>query len=210
MKKALLFGLLIAIVAGGYWYYRTVVSGSPQYSLAQAANAVRTHDVATFERYVDVDGVARNLVDQIAAESSELQGLNINQEMLQSALRLLKPQLAKSAQREVRRFVETGSPEQAAATAQPMGGMNLSVLGLAGRVIGPNPQFKGIKYVNEEDAQTLVGLEFTQPQYDTTLVVELKMLNQGDYWRVTEISNTGALIKHTARLEKQRLLEAKK
>jgi hypothetical protein len=209
MKKALLFGLLIVLVGGGYWYYRAVVMGSPQYSLAQAANAVRTHDVNTFERYVDVDGVARNLVDQIAAESSELQGLNINQEMLQSALKLLKPQLAKSAQREVRRFVETGSPEQAVATAQPMGGMNLSVLGLAGRVIGPNPQFKGIKYVNEDDAQTLVGLEFTQPQYDTTLVVELKMLDQGGYWRVTEISNTGALIKHTARLEKQRLQEVK-
>lgn len=210
MKKALLFGLLTVVVAGGYWYFRTILSGGPQYSLALAANAVRTHDVVAFERYVDVDKVARNLVDQIAAESSELQGLNINQQMLQSALRLLKPQLAKSAQREVRRFVETGSPEQAAATAQPMGGMNLSVLGLAGRVIGPDPQFKGIKYVTEQDAQALVGLEFTQPQYDTTLVVELKMLDQGDHWRVTEISNTGALIKHVARLEKQRLLGGKK
>lgn len=209
MKKALLLGLLILIAAGGYWYYQKVIAGSPQYSLAQAANAVRTHDVATFERYVDVDKISRNLVDQVAAESSALAGLNVNEALLRNALRLLKPQLAQSAQKEVRRYIETGSAE-AAAAGQPIGNINVSVLGLAGRVIGPNPQFKGIKYVNKQDALTLVGLEFTQPQYDTTLVLELKMQDQGDYWRVTEIANMGALIKHTARLEKQRLLGGKK
>ncbi|QIL76474.1 DUF2939 domain-containing protein [Hymenobacter sp. HDW8] len=209
MKKALLLGLLIIIVAvGGYWYYHTVVTASPQYSLAQAANAVRIHDVATFERYVDIDRVARNLVDQVADESSALEGLNVNGHIIQSALRLLKPQLAKSAQQEVRQYIESGSAEKAAAAGQQIGGMNISVLGLAGRVIGPNPAFKGIKYVNQQDGQTLVGLEITQPQYDTTLVVELKMLDQGDYWRVTEIANMGTLIKHTARLEKQRLLKS--
>jgi hypothetical protein len=208
MKKALLLGLLILTAAGGYWYYQKVIAGSPQYSLAQAANAVRTHDVATFERYVDVDKISRNLVDQVAAESSALAGLNVNEALLRNALRLLKPQLAQSAQKEVRRYIETGSAE--AAAGQPIGNINVSVLGLAGRVIGPNPQFKGIKYVNKQDALTLVGLEFTQPQYDTTLVLELKMQDQGDYWRVTEIAHRGALIKHTARLEKQRLLRGKK
>lgn len=207
MKKALLLGLLISIIAGGYWYYRTVVAASPQYSLAQAANAVRTHDVAAFERYVDVDRVARNLVDQVSEESVALEGLNVNGAIIQSALRLLKPQLAQSAQQEVRRYIESGSAEEAAAAGQRIGGMNVSVLGLAGRVIGPNPQFKGIKYVNRQDVQTLVGLEIAQPQYDTTLVLELKMVDQGDYWRVTEIANMGTLIKQTARLEKQRLLK---
>ncbi|SMB82576.1 hypothetical protein SAMN00120144_2203 [Hymenobacter roseosalivarius DSM 11622] len=210
MKKALLLGLLVILVAGGYWYYRTVVAASPQYSLAQAANAVRTHDVAAFERYVDVDKVARNLVDQVSEESSSLEGLHMNGALIQSALRLLKPQLAQSARQEVRRYIETGSAEQAAAGGQNIGGINVSVLGLAGRVIGSNPQFKGIKYVNQQDAQTLVGLEITQPQYDTTLVLELKMLDQGDYWRVTEIANMGTLIKRTARLEKQRLLKGNK
>ncbi|GAB2460139.1 hypothetical protein GCM10011375_10410 [Hymenobacter qilianensis] len=206
MKKVLLLALLIIIGVGGYWYYRTVVTASPQYSLAQAANAVRTHDVTTFERYVDVNRVARNLVDQVSDESSALEGLNVNGAIIQSALRLLKPQLAQSATQEVRLYIESGSAE-AAAAGQNIGGMNVSVLGLAGRVIGPNPQFKGIKYVNQKDDQTLVGLEITQPQYDTTLVLELKMLDQGDYWRVTEIANMGTLIKHTARLEKQRLLK---
>ncbi len=209
MKKALLIGLLVIIVAGGYLYYRTVVTASPQYSLAQAANAVRTHDVVTFERYVDVDRVARNLIDQVAAEGSSLEALNVNGALVQSALRLLKPQLAQAARQEVQRYIETGSVEAATAAAQPMGGVNVSVLGLAGRVVGPSAQFKGIKYVNKQDEQTLVGLEFTQPQYDTTLVVELKMLDQGDHWRVTEIANTGTLIKHTARMEKQRLLGGK-
>jgi hypothetical protein len=84
--------------------------------------------------------------------------------------------------------------------------MNLSVLGMMGSVAGPGSQFRGIKYTREQGDEAIIGLEVSQPRYDTTLVVEVKMHRLDDHWQATEIANSGALIKQVARLEKRRLL----
>lgn len=204
MKKALLVLLLVGLALGGFFYYRQLSTG-PAYSLMQAAKAVNDHDPAAFERYVDVSSVTNNLVDDVTEQSSVLGLLNPGGFAMKGTLRLLKPQLAQAARQEVQRYVETGSVEAAAAAA-PKKLVNVSLMGLAGKVVGNDSQFKGIKYTREEGEQALVGLEFTQPRYDTTLVLEVKMLNKGDYWQATEITNTTDILKHVARMEKQHLL----
>lgn len=203
MKKAILALLLVSLTLGGYLYYRQLSTG-PEYSLMQAAKAVHDHDPAAFERYVDVSSVTNSLVDDVTEQSSVLGLLNSGGFAMKGALRLLKPQLAKAARQEVQRYVETGSVEAAASVPKPIG--NVSLLGLAGKVVSKDSQFKGIKYTKEEGEQALVGLEFTQPRYDTTLVLEVKMLNKGDYWQATEITNTADILKHVTRMEKQHLL----
>lgn len=207
MKKLVLLLVLVALAAGGYFYYRSLKAG-PKYALMQAANAVRTHDMAAFERYVDVSSVTGSVVDQATGQASALGLLNPGGLAFKGALRLLKPQLAQAAHKELQRYIETGSVE-AAVAAQPKRLVNVSMLGLASKVVNADSEFKDIKYVNEQGEQALVGLEFTQPKYDTTLVVELKMRNRGDHWQVTEITNTGELLKHVAKLEKNRLLGGK-
>lgn len=204
MKRLILLVVLVALAAGGYFYYQSL-KASPKYALVQAANAVRTHNMADFERYVDVSSVTGSLVDQATTQGSALGVLNPGGMLFKGALRLMKPQLAQAARKELQRYIETGSVEAATAAA-PDRLVNVSVLGLAGKVVHPDSQFKDIKYVTEQGEQALVGLEFTQPKYDTTLVVELKMRNQGDHWQVKEITNTGELLKHVARLEKKRLV----
>ncbi|HEX8427445.1 DUF2939 domain-containing protein [Hymenobacter sp.] len=206
MKRIILLLLLVLVVVGGYFYYQSLKAG-PKYALVQVANAARTHDMATFERYVDVNSVTGSLVDQVANQSSSLGLLNPGGIAFKSALRLLKPQLTQVVRKEVQQFVETGSLQGGADALASKGMMNISLAGLAGKVASPDSKFKDVKYVKEEGEQALVGIEFTQPKYDTTMVVELKMLNRGDHWQVTEITNTGDLLKHVARLEKQRLLK---
>ncbi|GAB2797178.1 hypothetical protein HNQ93_003974 [Hymenobacter luteus] len=203
MKKMIIALLLLGIAVGGYLYYRHISTG-PEYSLMQAAKAVHDRDPAAFERYVDVSSVTSSLVDDITEQGSVLGMLNPGGFALKGALRLLKPQLAQAARQEVQRYVETGSVEAAASVPKPIG--NVSLLGLAGKVVSKDSQFKGIKYTKEEGEQALVGLEFTQPRYDTTLVLEVKMLNKGDYWQATEITNTAAILQHVTRMEKQHLL----
>ncbi|RZJ91383.1 MAG: hypothetical protein EOO60_08045, partial [Hymenobacter sp.] len=61
MKRLLLFVLLLAVVAGGYYYY-AYLRNSPTSALLQAAKATQTHDLATFERFVDVDAVTNGVV----------------------------------------------------------------------------------------------------------------------------------------------------
>ncbi|WP_170172630.1 DUF2939 domain-containing protein [Hymenobacter rigui] len=204
MKRIVLLIALLALAGGGYLYYRHLSTG-PEYSLMQAYKAVTDHDAAAFERYVDVSSVTGSLVDQVAAQSSALGVLNPGGFAMKGALRLLKPQLAQAARQEVKRYVETGSP-QAAAEAADKRPMNVSILGLADKVVGKGSTFKGVKYSREEGEQAFIGLEFTQPRYDTTVVVEVKMQDRGDHWQATEISNTGDILKHVARMEKQHLL----
>lgn len=205
MKKMLLFALLLALVGGGYYYYRTL-KGGPSGSLIAAAAAVQTHDMATFEKYVDVSSVTSHLVDDVTQQSSALTSLVPGGSLVMGgALRLLKPTLAKAAHNEVLRYVETGSLEAAAAAA-PKRLMNISLTGLASKVVSPDSEFKGVKYTREEGDNAFVGLEVTQPRYDTTMVVEVKMHRQGDHWRMTQITNGGELLRGVARLEKKRLL----
>jgi hypothetical protein len=206
MKKLVLLVLLLAVVAGGYYYYNSLKAG-PQYALMQAAAATQTHDFTTFERYVDVDALTGHLVDDVASQSSLVTALVPGGGFaMQGALRMLKPQLAKAAHKEIQRYVETGSLEAANAAA-PKRLMNLSFTGFAGRVVGPDSEFKGIKYTTEKGDEALVGLEFTQPKFDTTMVLEVKLLKQPDgHWQAKEITNTSALLRHVAQLEKQKLL----
>lgn len=205
MKKLLLFVLLLALVGGGYYYYRTLKSG-PSGSLVAAAAAVQTHDMATFEKYVDVNSVTSHLVDDVTQQGSALTSLLPGGSLVMGgAMRLLKPALSKAAHNEVQRYVETGSLEAATAAA-PKRLVNISLTGLASKVVSPDSEFKGVKYTREEGDNAFVGLEVTQPRYDTTMVVEVKMRRQGDHWQLTQITNSAELLRGVARLEKKRLL----
>ncbi|GAA4502316.1 hypothetical protein GCM10023172_25520 [Hymenobacter ginsengisoli] len=207
MKRLLLF-VLLALAAGGYYYYTSLKKG-PEYALLQAAAATQTHDLAAFERYVDVDALTSHLVDDVADHSGVLAALVPGGGLaLRGGLRLLKPQLTKAAHNEVQRYVETGSLEAAQAAA-PKRLVNLSLLGLAGRVVSPDSKFKGIKYSTDKGNEALVGLEFSQPRYDTTMVVEVKLLKQADgHWQAKQITNADELVAGVARLEKNHLLNS--
>ena len=205
MKKLLLFVFLLALAGGGYYYYRTL-KGGPSGSLVAAAAAVQTHDMASFEKYVDVSSVTSHLVDDMTQQSSALSSLLPGGSLLMGgAMKMLKPALAKAAHSEMQRYVETGSLEAAAAAA-PKRLVNVSLTGLASKVVGPDSEFKGVKYTREEGDNAFVGLEVTQPRYDTTMVVEVKMRRQGDHWQLTQITNSAELLRGAARLEKKRLL----
>ena len=206
MKKLLLLVLLLVLVAGGYYYYRSVKAG-PSGSLVAAAVAVQTHDMTSFEKYVDVNSVTSHLVDDVAQQSSALTSLLPGGSLaMGGAMRLLKPALAKAAHNEVLRYVQTGSFE-AAATAAPKRLVNVSLTGLASKIVSPDSKFKGVKYTREEGDNAFVGLEVTQPRYDTTMVVEVKMRRQGDHWQLTQITNSAELLRGVAQLDKKRLLK---
>ena len=205
MKKLLLLVLLIAVGVGGYYYYRNLKQG-PSGALMAAAAAVQTHDMATFEKYVDVNSVTSHLVDDVAQQGAMLSSLMPGGGLVMGgAMRLLKPALARAAHQEVQRYVETGSLEAAAAAA-PKRLMNISLTGLASKIMSPESAFKGVKYTREEGDNAFMGLEVSQPKYDTTMVIEVKMRRQGDHWQLTQIMNSGDLLRDGARLEKQHLL----
>jgi hypothetical protein len=163
------------------------------------------HDMAAFEKYVNVQTVTGSLIDHLAEQRGLIGSLNPASGVIRQALRYMKPQLTQVARKEIEKYVATGDfkkdPEA------PKKKVDISLSGLWHKVVSDSAAFKGVKYVKEEGEMALVGVEFTQPRYDTTMVLELKMHDQGDYWQVVELTNTGELLKHTARLQKQKLAQ---
>ena len=204
-KSRIFVVVLLLLAAGAYFYYRHL-STTPEYALLQAAKAAKTHDVPAFEKYVDVGSITNHLVDDVAAQSEAMQGLLPRGLTIQlgPALQLLKPQLARTAQAEVRRYVQTGSL-QPTGKEQPSGLLNVPVLGAAGLVFNSGSQFKGVKYTRQQGEQAVVGLEFTQPRYDTTMVLEVSLQDRGEHWQATRITNARELLQRVAQLEQQRL-----
>ena len=207
MKKILPLVILAAIALGGYYYFQTLKNG-PKGALAQAAAAVEAHDMTKFEQYVDVNSLTSHLVDDVVSQGSAITSLVPGGSLgVGLAMRFLKPALAKGAHNEVQRYVETGSLEgsadgEAGSPKRPL----VSLAGLAGKVVSPETKFKGIKYSREEGDNAYLGIELTQPKYDTTMVVELKMRRVGESWKAVQIMNTRELLQNAARLEKRRLV----
>ncbi|MDB5262441.1 MAG: hypothetical protein JWQ14_1722 [Adhaeribacter sp.] len=203
MKKVLIILVVLGLV-GGYLYYRNFV-GSPKYSLLQAHAAMEDHDLNQFQKYVNIESVTGSLVDQLAANQSFLSALNPGSLISKQVLRFMKPQVAQIAGNEIQKYVETGDFKKN--PDAPKKKVDISLSGLWHKVVSDSASFAGVKYVNEQGETALVGLEFTQPRYDTTLVLEVKMHDKGDYWQVVELTNTGELLKHTSRLQKQHLAQ---
>ena len=201
MKMILLLLFVVAAI-GAYTYYQNY-TGSPKYSLLQAHEALEDHDMAAFEKYVDVPGLTGSLIDQLAEQRGLISALNPASGVIRQALRYMKPQLTQVARKEIEKYVETGDFKKD--PNAPKKKVDISLSGLWHKVVSDSAAFKGVKYVKEEGQTALVGIEFTQPRYDTTMVLEVKMRDQGDYWQVVALTNTADLLKQTARLQRQKV-----
>lgn len=192
---------LLALLGGGGYYYWTT---TPQYSLRAIAQAVKQHDLPAFEKYVDMESVSTRAVDQLLTVSmndpEEVQ--NDFTGIAQGMIEMLKPQLVKAIKSEVENFVEKGNVETA--KNQDKNGPAV-VKDLLNKTEDNSIKVMGTKYVKKEGNIAIVGLEIKVPEYDSTLVVDFKMRDMGNYWQLAELSNLGDVINENERLEKAKL-----
>lgn len=116
MKKKLLIGLpaLLIILGLFVWIY---VRSTPQYSLFLTSSAIRAHDYKTFTKYVDIDTVVSNVIDDALAQSAKEQAkapqgdqwYQLGQSFAQGLITAMKPTLIQKAKDEVQKEVETGT-----------------------------------------------------------------------------------------------------
>jgi hypothetical protein len=89
------------------WIYYHSIS----YSLAQAAEAIRLHDMEQFEKYVDVESVASSALDSIMAYSARRAGIKTDDlgGLASGMMMLLKPQAIAAFRGQVRSAIEGGN-----------------------------------------------------------------------------------------------------
>lgn len=224
MRRGLLAALLILLIlgGGGYWYWTT----TPVYSILQAREAVKNHDVQSFNKYVDVESIASNLVDVILAKPvGALDLFGSAGRMLGFGLvSIVKPRALEVVKEQINELVEQGglkskTPQQTGlnpsqARAIPAADSTalcddedrvngISVKGVLRHYGFAGKCFSGIKYTNIEGKMAHVGLSLHNQKFNQDMVLDLRLHDMGGYWRIDQLSNLPDLAGTLIRLESE-------
>ncbi len=201
MKKKtiiLIVGLTIVVGTIGILYYRYI--SSPEYSLGQIKKAYEQHDITAFEKYVDTKTLIGGILDKTLSEMSEKSTASSKAEKLgedlgKGLINLIRPQVEELWTQQINKLIETGDIQG------ENGKKGLDELWNKNDMAS----FKGIKEVKKDGKVATISLEFTQPRFDTTLVLDIKMRDKGSYWQLFDISNIFDFNKTVEALEERRV-----
>lgn len=200
MKRRLfiLIILIVIIIISGYYFWSIIKS--PQYSLKQLKKAISENDIIMFEKYVDLDSIIDSMITQVYkfySSSPEEDDKNtrwdsIRQEIGDSVLSVIKPNLKELIKKEIIKYVETG---QLPDNRESNSGIYYFVSDLLKEKINPRQwEHQSINYTDIKGNFANVGLTYYDMAKNTNIIVEVKMREMGGYWQVIEIINTKHLL----------------
>lgn len=212
--KRIIAGLaaILLVVAMAYGMYRhDQYKKSPEYSLTQLEKAIEEHDIESFKKYADVQGLVNGLMDQLLEIGNREKKSNARQPTLvelisNDLLYFSKPQLVGTARFQLLDYVKTGEyGGKINSTARRNPEVLLSKIWC--ETIGCNTTFQGIEYVREEGELAQTGLNFLMEDHDVVLVLELEMEDRGEYWQVTRLGNFPDFMRELVELRNKRVLD---
>jgi hypothetical protein len=182
---------------------------SPSYSLKQVRRAIVTHDLVTFDKYVDTETLVSRFVDQILAEHlKEQQASDANAEwsmnLAQGLIQAIKPQLVAGVEQQIKSLVEQGS---VTADDELKDDSAVDLVSLFQDSEDTRLDFDGVKGVSRDGNISMVTLAFYQRRIEEELQLEVKMRKLDGYWQVAELPNASAFIKKAEEMRDKLLAE---
>ena len=194
MKRFIALLVVACLLAGGgiaWWRWRS----SPAWSLQRIQAAVREHDVETFERHVDVEGLLIRALPRLAEAMDTGRDSPFGGRELSRMLALAVQQPLVNAGREVvRGYVEKGSIDLAPLPKE-----------IHERITGPGAwaprsSFQ-LRDVARDGKAARVTLSWEIPAYDGSIPLGLLMRKAGSHWVVSEIEEPGRILASWASLQ---------
>ena len=197
MKKKLLFigvPLALVILIGGLLYRNFVTS--PKYSLLKIKESLENHDISTFEKYVDINGIVVRLLTELPdILNIEKDAGFLGEEAMQLFTTVMQDSITKVAKESVRSFVERGHFDK-----------QLTKKGILSKIIKDLPvdnlKISGLKEIRKEGKICKVPIDIFVAAYEGNFTLEFMMRDKGGYWQVAEISNLPKVICNIAELQK--------
>ena len=195
--------VIVIFVGSGLAYYFSVYAATPEYAVRQIENAVAKHDVALFNRYVNLDSIALEGYDDFTAgllttqNSQSAEVLTI----IRDFGRIIKNPLMSGFKTAVTDFVETGSWESSSLKEDGIDTDELvSRLGLSDFSV---KEIKNIVKSDELHAAGEIVLCNKNDAAEFTLNVVF-VRDSGD-WRLNGITNIREYILFVNNLRRQKL-----
>ena len=198
--KIFIVALVVVIIGiGGCIAYFNFYVKTPEYTLKAVQEAVETHDIDEFNKYVNVDtvvaGVTNNMLDAIIASQN-----NLPEEAkvaMNSLATMFKAPLVASLNDGLNTFVKTGSWEATEDVKDSQGAMINSkmILDQTGLM---DLTYLGTDYINidEENGTAQAGIRTQQNEINQPFVFQVTLEEQPDgYWKVVSVDNFADFIK---------------
>ncbi|SKA69071.1 DUF2939 domain-containing protein [Desulfobaculum bizertense] len=203
-KKFLIVGLVCLLGASvGFWYW----VNSPTYSLLQARKAMTQHDLKSFRKYVDIEGLLDKGVDDILEQSvEEAKAKNTDNNPLErignefgaTLIMMMKPRLVQGWTQALEQAIEKqGDPSGKG----KKGSAANDFLKLGEKITS----FPSVERQGDVSYATLVV-----PPTDKTSSFDLRLLlrKKEGYWQVAEVDNLKeilSIIERDNELQRQKL-----
>jgi len=171
---------------------------SPQYSLKQIKKAIPQHNVTAFDEYVDLDEVVDNVIVHTwqyytAKEKTGSRWSEISNEISNSLISAVKPNLKEIVKKEILAYVATG--QWASTDADDNNEISTVIIKMIKRRIDPEQwDYQSINFTKIEGETASIGLTYYDQVKETNFLVELKMKDMKGYWQLVEITNVAQLI----------------
>lgn len=183
-KKGIIMSLIALIISfGGIGYY--IWTCSPQYSIKTIQQSIVNHDVATFQKYVDVDNIATKAVDKIMNSkkvNKDKPKDAFSQGIEESVKNWIKPQLTAAFKSQILNIVKAKPDTKSDVASESSIPDNKA-----------KSNFKEISNVNKLGKEATVSLTFVDKD-QKDFIVDLTMKDMGGYWRVSEIANIDQIL----------------
>tara|TARA_B100000242_G_scaffold72190_1_gene45959 strand:- start:315 stop:917 length:603 start_codon:yes stop_codon:yes gene_type:complete len=186
MKKNIItIATTITIIVIGVFGYNYWIN-TPQYSLLQIQKSVDTKDRFLFDKYVDTNGIIKEVVEDLSKifiEEMDTQGSSelyfFDPQILATGLvSLFKPAIENAIERGFDEFWED-EVETIESTAE----------------LKNNIESFEISYIKREGKIAKLVLEAEDPDSGEITKLEFKLNKTGNYWRITQISNLEDILK---------------
>jgi len=220
MKRKLLLSVLglVAVLVGGFYYYTT----TPAYSVLQIRKAVQDHDVALFEKHVDVDTLFNRLIDDVMAQAlsqaanEDDSGWNTLGSALGAGIaQMMKPTLVSGLKSSTLRYVETGdlvkggqgAPASAAPAVASNAAKKASLDGMASSFGLEQLQLQDYR-VEKQGKVAIVTIPYRNEQLGLPLEMKFTLRDQGGYWQLVQFNNAAEIMSAIEQEQQRRLTEA--
>ncbi|MBX9666915.1 MAG: hypothetical protein K2X93_04815 [Candidatus Obscuribacterales bacterium] len=169
------------IAFGGFWYWTT----TPQYSIAQIKDAMKTHDRQKFDKHVDVNDFSSGMVDDMLTQPMKecLGGGMVGRWVAGGLSALFKPSLVAGIKQDLYNLVESGTFSQSTGEDQ------MSLNAMDERLCLRQHSVKSVEKLKSEGKIAEVEIVLHNEKHNKDLKLHVQMRDMGGYWQVTRMLN---------------------
>lgn len=191
-KKLIAIIALITFTASSLLWYFAYYTKTPTYSLITIKEAIDKHDLAKFNKHVDLDNsLSRGYDDLTSAVLETDKSLTTQQKAFAGGfIQMFKPAIVASLKDGIIRYVETGSWEDKKPDAPKKQAQKLDPEKIAENTAIKTSTFQGVEYTKKDGKTAILGVKIHEKETGKDFIIDIKMRQLEDgTWQIAEFSN---------------------